>query len=45
MAALPHDSLDGGPTENWELGTRDTGAYATMSDVVEYRMAWQQNQY
>ena len=36
MAALPHDSLDGGPTENWELGTRDTGAYATMSDVVEY---------
>ena len=36
MAALPHDSLHGGPTENWELGTRDTGAYATMSDVVEY---------
>ena len=36
MAALPHDSLDGGPTENWELGTRDTGAYATVSDVVEY---------
>ncbi len=36
MAALPHDHLDGGPTENWELGTRDTGAYATMSDVVEY---------
>ncbi len=36
MAALPHDSLDGGPTENWELGTRDTGAYATISDVVEY---------
>ena len=36
MAALPHDSLIGGPTENWELGTRDTGAYATISDVVEY---------
>ena len=36
MAALPHDSLVGGPAENWELGTRDTGAYATMSDVVEY---------
>jgi len=36
MAALPHDSLVGGPTENWELGTRDTGAYATMSDVVDY---------
>ena len=36
MAALPHDSLVGGPAENWELGTRDTGAYATMSDVVDY---------
>ena len=36
MAALPHDSLVGGPDENWELGTRDTGAYATMSDVVDY---------
>ena len=36
MGALPHDSLVGGPAENWELGTRDTGAYATMSDVVEY---------
>ena len=36
MAALPHDSLVDGPAENWELGTRDTGAYATMSDVVDY---------
>ena len=36
MAALPHDSLVGGPAENWELGTRDTGAYATMSDIVDY---------
>jgi cysteine desulfurase/selenocysteine lyase len=36
MTQLPHDSLVGGPAENWELGTRDTGAYATMSDVVEY---------
>ena len=36
MAALPHDSLVGGPAENWELGTRDTGAYATMSDGVDY---------
>ena len=39
MAALPHDRLDGGPAENWELGTRDTGAYATLSDVVDY-MEW-----
>ena len=36
MTALPHDSLIGGPEENWEMGTRDTGAYATMSDVVGY---------
>ena len=33
---LPHDSLDGGPEGNWELGTRDTGAYATLSDVADY---------
>ncbi len=36
LGALPHDSLIGGPEGNWELGTRDTGAYATMSDVVGY---------
>lgn len=39
MSALPHDSLVGAPQENWELGTRDTGAYATISDVVNY-MEW-----
>ena len=39
MSALPHDSLVGGPEGNWELGTRDTGAYATISDVVDY-MEW-----
>lgn len=36
LAALPHDSLMGGPEFNWELGTRDSGSYATMSDVVNY---------
>lgn len=36
LSALPHNSLVGGPPENWELGTRDTGAYATFSDVVDY---------
>lgn len=36
LNALPHDVLVGGPEGNWELGTRDTGAYATMSDVVGY---------
>lgn len=36
MAKLPHDSLIGGPSENWELGTRDTGSYATFSEVVKY---------
>lgn len=36
---LPHDSLIGGPELNWELGTRDTGSYATLSDVVAY-MEW-----
>lgn len=36
LGALPHNSLDGGPATNWEMGTRDTGSYATMSDVVSY---------
>ncbi|WP_425074053.1 aminotransferase class V-fold PLP-dependent enzyme [Sagittula sp. S175] len=36
LTALAHDSLVGGPSGHWELGTRDTGAYATFSDVVRY---------
>ena len=36
LTALPHNSLIDGPAENWEMGTRDTGSYATMSDVVSY---------
>ena len=36
LSALPHDALIGAPAGSWELGTRDTGAYATFSDVVEY---------
>ena len=36
LTALPHDSLIDGPEGNWELGTRDTGSYATFSNVVSY---------
>ena len=36
LRSLPHDMLVGGPKDNWELGTRDTGAYATLSEVVRY---------
>ena len=36
LSALPHDHLTGAPTAPWELGTRDTGAYANFSDVVGY---------
>ncbi|GAA6162028.1 cysteine desulfurase-like protein [Ruegeria sp. HU-ET01832] len=36
LTALPHDQLIDAPSEGWEFGTRDTGAYATMSDVVAY---------
>ncbi|MBN9888500.1 aminotransferase class V-fold PLP-dependent enzyme [Salipiger abyssi] len=36
LSGLRHDALIGAPEGNWELGTRDTGAYATFSDVVEY---------
>ena len=36
LTQLPHDVLLDGPEGNWELGTRDTGSYATFSDVVNY---------
>lgn len=36
LAALRHEQLIGAPAEAWEFGTRDTGAYATFSDVVAY---------
>ncbi|MFK5980831.1 MAG: aminotransferase class V-fold PLP-dependent enzyme [Rhizobiaceae bacterium] len=36
MSALPHNSLLNGPAVQWEMGTRDTGAFATFSSVVEY---------
>lgn len=36
FARLPHNQIIGGPEENWELGTRDTGAYATFTEVVNY---------
>ncbi|MFK8083290.1 MAG: aminotransferase class V-fold PLP-dependent enzyme [Granulosicoccus sp.] len=36
LSAVPHNNLINGPDENWEMGTRDTGAYATLSDVVSY---------
>lgn len=39
LSQLPLEALIGGPSENWELGTRDTGAYATFSDVVAY-LCW-----
>jgi selenocysteine lyase/cysteine desulfurase len=36
LNAMEHNALIGGPEGNWEMGTRDTGAYATMSDVIGY---------
>lgn len=36
LTEIPHEALKGAPNENWELGTRDTGAYATISDVIAY---------
>lgn len=36
LAAMPHDMILGAPDGPWELGTRDTGSYATFSDVVAY---------
>ena len=36
MSKIERNCLIGEPAENWEHGTRDTGAYATLSDVAEY---------
>ncbi len=36
LANLPHNRLSGSPVDGWEMGTRDTAAYATFSEVVNY---------
>ena len=36
LTKMNHEQLFDGPPENWELGTRDTGSYATISNVVQY---------
>ncbi len=36
LTALPHNSLINAPYGQWEMGTRDTGSYATFSEVVNY---------
>jgi len=36
LSASPHDMLIDAPATGWEFGTRDTGSYATVSDVVAY---------
>ena len=39
LTELPRERLANGPAANWEFGTRDTGAYATFTDVVDY-LVW-----
>ena len=39
LTACTKETVIGGPPTNWEMGTRDTGAYATFSDVVSY-LGW-----
>jgi len=36
LTAAGIETLKDGPEGNWEMGTRDTGAYATFTDVVRY---------
>ncbi len=36
LTKVPHNNLNNGPEDNWEMGTRDTGAYATLSNVSAY---------
>ena len=44
LSKVDHDHLFDGPTDTWELGTRDAGAYATFSEVVNY-FDWLGSQY
>ncbi len=39
LTQLEKDVVMGGSSTSWEMGTRDTGAYATFSDVVDY-LVW-----
>jgi len=39
LTAVPREGLVGAPATEWKLGTRDSGSYATFSDVVDY-FAW-----
>lgn len=36
LTGCAKDQVQGGASANWELGTRDAGAYATFTDVVDY---------
>lgn len=36
LTACSKETVTGGSLTNWEQGTRDSGAYATFSDVVDY---------
>ena len=36
LTDLTKEQIKDGPADNWEMGTRDAGAYATFSDVVDY---------
>ncbi len=39
LTACTKETVIGGPATSWEMGTRDTGSYATFSDVVDY-LVW-----
>ena len=36
LTSCTKEVVIGGAAANWELGTRDTGSYATFSDVISY---------
>ena len=36
LSACTKEQIVGGAAENWELGTRDAGSYATFTDVIDY---------
>ncbi len=44
LTACTRETVIGGASTGWEQGTRDSGAYATFSDVVDY-LDWMGSQF
>lgn len=44
LTSVTKEQIANGPERNWELGTRDSGSYATFTDVIDY-LEWLGSQF